>query len=68
MGEAQERMMHGKYMDRLTEEERKSGDATINEPKGSGQKVRRARILLQADVDVPGWTDRQVSDAYRCRT
>ncbi|MDE0625538.1 MAG: helix-turn-helix domain-containing protein [Bryobacterales bacterium] len=23
---------------------------------------------MQTDVDGPGWTDRQVADAYRCRT
>ena len=60
--------MHRKHMVRLTEEERKIGDAKINTLKGSGQKARRAGILLQVDVDGPGWTDRQVADAYRCRT
>ena len=34
--------------------------------KGSSQKARRARILLQVDADGPAWTDRLTADAYRC--
>ena len=60
--------MPKKYIIRLTEEERKICDTTIEKLKGSSQKARRARILLQVDVDGPGWTDRQVAEAYRCRT
>ena len=52
---------------RLTGEERKICERTINELRGSGQKARRARILLQTDVDGPGWTDRRIAEAYRCR-
>lgn len=29
---------------------------------------QQTRILLQVEVDGPGWTDRQVADACRCRT
>lgn len=61
-------MMHRKYMFRLTEEERKIGDATINELRGSGQMARLAGILLKMDLDGPGWTERPFADAYRCRT
>ena len=57
-----------KYMVRLTEEERKICDDTIDKLKGSSQKARRARILLQVDADGPGWTDQQVADAFSCRT
>ncbi len=60
--------MHKKYIVRLTEEERRTCDATVDKLKGSSQKARRARILRQVDVDGPGWTDRQVAEAYRCRT
>lgn len=35
--------------------------------KGSSQQVRRAQILLKADVDGPAWTDQQIADAYGCR-
>ena len=30
----------------------------VKKLKGTGQKVRRAQILLKADVQGPGWTDR----------
>src|SRR6202042_3197936 len=36
--------------------------------KGSSQKVRRAQILLKADVDGPAWTDAKIAEAIGCRT
>ena len=60
--------MHRKYMYRLTEEERKISDATINKLRGSGHTARRAGILLKVDLDGPGWTERPFADAFRCRT
>ena len=56
-----------KYVVRLTDEERKCCDATIDQLVGSSQKARRARILRQVDVDGPNWTDRQVAAAFHCR-
>ena len=56
-----------KYVVRLTDEERKTCEETIGKLKGSSQKARRARILLQVDVDGPAWTDRQVAEAFHCR-
>lgn len=56
-----------KYVVRLTDEERKICEATVDRLKGSSQKARRARILLQVDADGPGWKDRQVAEAFRCR-
>ena len=35
--------------------------------KGSSQKARRARILLKADADGPGWTAERAADAFECR-
>jgi hypothetical protein len=35
--------------------------------KGSSQKVRRAQILLKADVRGPNWTDAKIADAFGCR-
>jgi hypothetical protein len=29
--------------------------------------VRRAQILLKADVDGPAWTDHKIADAFNCR-
>ena len=56
-----------KYVVRLTDEERKICEETIDRLTGSSQKARRARILLQVDASGPAWTDRQVADAFRCR-
>ncbi len=60
--------MQKKYIVRLTEEERQLCQEAIDKLSGRSQKARRARILLQVDVDGPGWPDRQVAEAYRCRT
>lgn len=57
-----------KYIVRLTDAERGLLNDVVKKLKGSGQKVRRAQILLQADVDGPGWTDAKIAEAYRCRT
>ena len=60
--------MQKKYIVRLTDEERRTLDDVIKRLKGSSQKVRRAQILRQADVDGPGWTDQHIAEAYHCRT
>ena len=57
-----------KYIVRLRDEERKICEETIGRLKGSSQKARRARILSQVDADGPGWNDRQVAEAFHCRT
>ena len=46
-----------KYVVGLTDEERGVCEDTIAHLKGSSQKARRARILLQVDTNGPGWTD-----------
>jgi hypothetical protein len=60
--------MNKKYIVRLTETEREMLQEVVKKLKGSGQKVRRAQVLLQADVNGPGWTDARIAEAYRCRT
>jgi hypothetical protein len=60
--------MQKKYIVRLTDEERKTLEGIVKKLKGSSQKGRRARILLKADVDGPGWTDSRIADAVDCRT
>jgi Homeodomain-like domain len=57
-----------KYVVRLTDEERAELGDVIKKLKGTGQKVRRAQILLKADANGPAWTDRQISEAFGCRT
>lgn len=61
-------MSQKKYIVRLTEPERELCKKVIGKLIGSGQKVRRAHILLKADADGPGWTDAQIADAFACRT
>jgi hypothetical protein len=57
-----------KYIVRLTDAERQTLSQIVAKFKGSSQKVRRAQVLLKADVDGPGWTDAKIADAYGCRT
>jgi len=60
--------MQKKYIVRLTDEEREELQVVVRKFKGTGQKVRRAQILLKADADGPNWTDRRISEAFGCRT
>jgi transposase len=57
-----------KFVVRLKEQERAELGDVVRKLKGTGQKVRRAQVLLKADVNGPGWTDRQISEAFGCRT
>lgn len=60
--------MQKKYIVRLTDKERQHLEETIKKLSGSGQRVRRAQILLKADADKSNWTDRQIAEAFSCRT
>jgi hypothetical protein len=60
--------MEKKYIVRLTDAERAVLREVIKKLKGSSQKVRRAQILLKADADGPAWTDKQIAEAFGCRT
>lgn len=60
--------MQKKYIVSLTEEERTTCREVIRKLKGTSQKVRRAQILLKADAQGPAWTDRQIAEAFSCRT
>ena len=60
--------MRKKYVVRLTNQERAVLLEVVKKLKGTSQKVRRAQILLKADVDGPGWTDRQIAEAFNCRS
>ena len=57
-----------KYVVRLTDQERAELGEVIRKLRGTGQKVRRAQILLKADADGPNWTDRRIAEAFGCRT
>lgn len=60
--------MNKKYMVRLTAEERRILREVIKKLIGSSQKVRRAQMLLKADVAGPAWTDEQIAEAFDSRT
>jgi hypothetical protein len=60
--------MNKKYIVRLNDSERRRLEEIVKRLSGSSQKVKRANILLMADANGPGWTDKQIAEAYRCRT
>lgn len=60
--------MNKKYIVRLTAKERGILREVIKKLKGSSQKVRRAQMLLKADVAGPAWTDHQIAEAFESRT
>ena len=60
--------MQKKYIVRLTDVERETLRDVIKKLKGSSLKVRRAQILLKADVEGAAWTDKQIAEAFGCRT
>lgn len=60
--------MQKKYIVRLNEDERRQLREVIKKLKGSNQKVRRAQILLKADIEGANWTDERIAEAFSCRT
>jgi hypothetical protein len=60
--------MNKKYIVRLSAKERGTLREIIRNLKGSSQKVRRAQMLLKADVSGPSWTDEQIAEAFESRT
>lgn len=60
--------MNKKYIVRLTAKERRSLREIVKTLNGSSQKVRRAQMLLKADVAGPAWTDEEIAAAFDSRT
>jgi hypothetical protein len=60
--------MPKKYIVRLTDAERNTLREVVAKLNGTSQKVRRAQILLKADIDGPAWTDAKIAEAFDCRT
>ena len=56
------------YIVRLTKPERVELQSVVKKLKGTGQKVRRAQILLKADANGPNWIDERIAESYACRT
>jgi Homeodomain-like domain len=60
--------MNKKYIVRLTAKERRELREIVRRLNGSSQKVRRAQMLLKADVAGAAWTDEQIAEAFESRT
>lgn len=60
--------MEKKYIVRLSASEKSELQEVVKRFKGSSQKVRRAQILLKADIEGPNWTDSRIAEAFDCRT
>lgn len=60
--------MKKQYIVRLTEEEQSKLEEVVKKLKGTSQKVRRANILLKANVEGPNWIDAKIAEAFSCRT
>lgn len=59
--------MQKKYIVRLTANEQAHCEQVIKKLKGSSQKVRRAYMLLKADVNGLAWPDSRIAEAFNCR-
>ncbi len=59
--------MQKKYIVRLSAEERDTLKGVVKKLKGTSQKIRRAQILLKADVNGPNWTDKLIAEVFTCR-
>ena len=59
--------MQKKYIVRLSDAERSECEQVIKKLKGSSTKVRRAQILLKADVEGLAWTDARIAESFNCR-
>jgi hypothetical protein len=55
-------------MVRLSAKECRTLREIVKKLNGSSQKVRRAQMLLKADVAGPAWTDEQIAAAFDSRT
>lgn len=59
--------MQKKYIVRLSASEHQHLEEIVKTFSGSSQKVRRAQILLKADIERANWSDQSIADAYNCR-
>ena len=59
--------MQKKYIVRLSESEHQHLEKVVKTLSGSSQKVRRAQILLKADIERANWSDQSIAEAYNCR-
>src|SRR3954451_14099656 len=55
--------LKGKFIVRLTAEQRRDLGKRAATGKRSAATIRRARILLKADADADGWPDERIAEA-----
>jgi hypothetical protein len=60
--------MPKKYIVRLTDEERDMLNQIVKKRGVAAQRVRRAVMLLKAEVDGPSWAEAKSAEACGCRT
>lgn len=60
--------MQKRYLVQLSQTEQHKLREVIKRLSGSSQKVRRAQILLKADIEGSNWTDARIAEAFECRT
>lgn len=60
--------MQKRYVVRLTDAEREVLNQLLKKRRLAPQRGRRAQVLLKADAGGPDWTDREIADAFGCRT
>lgn len=60
--------MNKKHVVRLTASQREIVQKVIDRLDSSPRKVKRAQILLKADEETHGWTDKQIANAFGCTT
>lgn len=55
-----------KYVVRLTEDERSSLMALIDQGKAAARKIKHANVLLKIDAEGLNWSDVQAAEAFHC--
>lgn len=58
--------MRKEYVVGLTDEQKEILSEVVSRLNGSPEKVRRAQILLKADVNGFNWTDSLIAEAFSC--
>ena len=58
--------MNKKYIVRLSDKERGVCQDIVKRLNGTSEKVKRAQMLLRADVDSLAWSDAKIAEAHSC--
>ncbi len=58
--------MEKKYVVKLSGSDRRVGQEIVSKGKHAACKIKRANILLKADVTAAGWTDAKIGEAFSC--